>query len=175
MAGLPTGWRGLVRFAGVSALATAALLCPTDVGRRAAAAADACALVTRDEAMIVVGGGTDDMSGPLVVQPGTCSWAATESSCTLRTLSVAIDSGSGAATRLGALQAAATTWTGAPGIGDEAFFTADDLPPGAAVFIQHLHLRRGDTVATVTLVGRIGPDSAHDLLGRVGALLAERL
>lgn len=169
------GLRRLLRFGGVTALATVALLCPTDVGRRAAAAADACALVTFDEAMTVVGGGTDDMSGPLVVRDGTCSWAAAESTCTMRILSVAVDRSAGAGARFVASRAGATTWTGAPGIGDDAYYTADELPEGAAVFIQHLALRRGDTVATVTLVGRIGADSAHELLGRVGASVADRL
>lgn len=167
--------RRSLRLGGATVAATAALLCPTDVGRRAAAAADACSLVTVDEAMRVVGGGTTSMAGPTSVQPGTCSWAATESSCTLRTLSLAVDRSAGAAARFDALKAASATWTGAPGVGDEAFYTADDLPAGAAVFIQHLHVRRGGTVATVTLLGRVGPDAAHDLLGRVGADVAARV
>lgn len=164
-----------IRLGAVATALGAAVLCTTDVGRPAAAVADACAVVTPDEASAVVGAGSTTLDGPTSVQPGSCSWSATESSCTLRSLSLVLDRSSGALARFSEAKAAASTWTGAPGLGDEAFYTADDLPPGSAVFVQHLHVRRGDTVATVTLLGRVGPDAAHDLLGRVGALVAARV
>ena len=166
--------RTLVKLTAVSVVATGALLCPTDVGVRAASAADACALVTNDEAIAVIGSSVEDLAGPLVVRPGTCSWHSTQSGCTMRSLSVLVSTGS-AARRLEDLRAQSTVWAAAPEVGDDAFFTADELPTGSAVFIEHLHLRRGDTLAEVTLVGRIGPDASHDLLGRVGAAVMARL
>ena len=66
------------------------------------------------------------------------------------------------------LRAAAPEWTAAPEVADDAFFVTDDMPRGAAIFVEHLHLRHGDSLAEVTLVGRVGPDAAHDLLVRVG-------
>ena len=168
----------IVRAAAHLVVASAALLVglalPTDVGVRAAAAADACSLVPGAEAEAAVGAEGGDLAGPEVVRPGTCSWHSSQSGCTLRALSVAVSSGA-AARRFEALRAASSVWSSAPGLGDAAFFTADELPPGAALFIEHLHVLVGDTLAEVTMAGRIGPDASHDLLNRVGAAVAARL
>jgi hypothetical protein len=167
--------RRSARFGAMTLVATAAVLVPTDVGGSVAAAADACALVTPAEATVVVGAATSGLQGPVSVQPGTCSWSATESTCTLRSLSLAVQRGDDAAARFAAARGASALWTGAPGVGDDAFYTADALPAGSAVMIQHLHVLQGDTTAVVTIVGRIGPETAHDLLGRVGGDVAARL
>ena len=155
-------------------LAATVVLVPAAASGTRVDAADACALVTRSEAIAVIGSSEASLAEPLVVRPGTCNWHSTDSGCTLRVLSVEVTRGS-AARHLAAVRAEADAWSGAPGIGDDGFYTADALPAGSAVFIEHLHLRRGDTMAVLTLLGRIGPDASHDLLARVGTAVASRL
>ena len=165
------------RFRALKALAVVAVATvavPSAASGTRADAADACALVTRDEAIAVIGSSEATLAEPLVVRSGTCNWHSTDSGCTLRVLSIEVTRGA-AAQHLAAVRAEAETWSGAAGIGDDAFYTADTLPAGAAVFIEHLHLRRGDTMAVLTLLGRIGPDASHDLLARVGIAVAARL
>jgi hypothetical protein len=163
----------LLRSLVLTAIASGALVCSADAARTAAPP-DACALVTIDEAISVIGSSDADLAGPDAVRPGTCSWHSTQSGCTLRVFSVELTRGS-VAQRLASVRDEADTWSGAPGVGDDAFYTADALPAGAAVFIEHLHLRRGDTMAVLTLLGRIGADASHDLLARVGTAVASRL
>ena len=163
----------LLRSLVLAAIAGGTLMCSADAARTAAPPG-ACALVTIDEAIGVIGSSDADLAGPESVRPGTCSWHSTQSGCTLRALSIEVTRGS-AAQRLASVRDEADTWSGATGLGDDAFYTADALPAGAAVFIEHLHLRRGDTMAVLTLLGRIGPDASHDLLARVGTAVAARL
>ena len=163
----------LLRSLALAAIASGAFVCSADAAR-IAAPPDACELVTIDEAIGVIGSSGADLAGPESVRPGTCSWHSTQSGCTLRALSIEITTGDGARL-LADERAAHEVWAGAPDLGDGAFFAADVLPAGSAVFIEHLHLRRGDTMAVLTLVGRIGPDASHDLLARVGTSVAARL
>ena len=166
-------FRLLVRLAALTAIASGALVCSADAAR-IAAPRDACELVTIDEAIGVIGSSHADLAGPESVRLGTCSWHSTQSGCTLRALSIEITSGDGARL-LADERAAHAVWAGAPELGDGAFYAADALPAGSAVFIEHLHLARGDTMARITLVGRIGPDASHDLLARLGTAVAARL
>ena len=144
------------RVAGIAVAALAAVvLVPASVGAHSAAAApvDACALVTADEAEAAVGSAGSAMS----VRPGTCSWRSDDPTCAFRALSIEVTRDAAASGDVGGR------------------YVTEELPTGSAVAIEHLHLRVRDSLVTVTLLGRITPDASHDLLARVGALVAARL
>jgi hypothetical protein len=73
-----------------------------------------------------------------------------------------------AAERLDALRAGNAQLVADADDAADALYVNDVLPEGTAVFIAHLDLRVADTLAEITLVGRVGPDASHDILRRVG-------
>ena len=158
----------------VGALLAGGLWWPAD---RAASAApvDVCALVPPTAAMWAVGAASPGEMAMATLAPGSCSWNGTSPTCFLRALSVAVTVDDHAAARFRALRATTTSWVGAPGVGDEAFFTADDLPPGSSVLIEHLHVRRADTLLELTVLGRLAPESSHQILGDLARTLDARV
>ena len=157
---------------GVLVLVTAVVV-PNPVGARSArAATDVCSLVTADEAHVAIGA----QPAAFVTRPGTCTWRSNETGCAFRVLSVEVTRGR-AVVALATLRAGTApvidAATGA--IGDDAAYTVDELPAGSAIAVERLHLRVGDTLAVVTLLGRISPSATRDVLAALGAHVAARL
>lgn len=151
------------------ALAGAVLAWPGD--RPASAAPDVCAAVPENAALWAIGAASPAEVDVTALEPGTCSWRGTSPACSMRALSVAVHTGGDAARRFREQRTAAGFWVGAPGVGDEAYFTADDLPPGAGVLIEHLVVRHRDTIYELTMLGRLAPESTHLMLGDVARAL----
>ena len=160
--------------AAVGALLAAGLWWPAD---RAASAApvDVCRLVPPDAAMWAVGAASPGEMVTTSVTPGSCSWRGISPACSMRALSVAVSVDDRAEARFHALKAATASWIGAPGVGDEAFFTADALPPGSGVLIEHLHVRRAHMLVELTVLGRLAPESTHQILGDLARTVDERV
>jgi len=152
----------------VATLVVGSFAIRTDAGAITSTASDACALVPLAEVSSAVGASGTDLAGPLVERPGTCSWHSTQASCTLRSLSIVVTRGR-ATERLESLRAGTASLVADADDGADALYTNDVLPAGTAVFISHLDLRVADTLAEITLVGRVDADASHDILHRVGA------
>ncbi len=108
------------------------------------------------------------VGGPTIERGGTCSWHSTDPVCSMRSLGVEVRRGD-VVRRLLAARSGAADPIAVSGLGDEAFTSIDPLPLGAAVQIAHLDVRAGDTWTRFTLLGRINPDTASELLQRVAA------
>ena len=154
---------------GAAALAAAVLAWPGD--RPATAAVDVCAAVPADAALWAIGAASPTEVDVTAVAPGTCSWRGTSPACTMRALSVKMRTTGDAARHFREQRTATGFWVGAPGLGDEAYFTADDVPPGAGVLIEHLVVRDADTIYELTMLGRLAPESTHAMLGDVARAL----
>jgi hypothetical protein len=155
-------------------LAVGSFAIRTDAGAITGPTPDACALMSVPDVSLAVGASGSDLAGPLVERPGTCSWHSTQASCTLRSLSIVVTHGR-AAERLDALRAGNAQLVADADDAADALYVNDVLPEGTAVFIAHLDLRVADTLAEITLVGRVGPDASHDILRRVGEGVRARL
>jgi len=139
-------------------------------------AARPCALVGDDQVKFALGVDTDAyVAGPRSETPESCSWHSAEPNCFSRSLSVVVDAASGAAARFAELRTTALPLDVVDGLGDDAFFTTEPLPPGAAVAIEHLSVRRGAAWVQVTMLGRISGENAHDLMRAIAPAIANRL
>jgi len=140
---------------------------PTTGAGASSAVLSACRLLTNAQAAVAIGTADPDrMSPPTVVQPGSCSWHS-EPNCSLRSLSIELHSGDAAVHTFEADRLRVADGDLAPGVGQAAFFSADDLPPGAAVLIQHLDVRQGATWLRFTMLGRISLTTGQMLLRSV--------
>jgi hypothetical protein len=139
-------------------------------------AARPCALVGRGQVKFALGVDTDAyVAGPRSETPASCSWHSAQPNCFSRSLSVVLDAASGSAGRFAELQATALPLDVVDGLGDDAFFTTEPLPPGAAVAIEHLSIRRGSVWVEMTMLGRISGDSAHELMRAIAPAIVNRL
>lgn len=108
------------------------------------------------------------VAGPSV-QGGVCSWHGIQPNCFVRSLSVAQVGEAVEARRLDVADDEAKPINRAFDLGEHAFFRLEELPPGAAVMISHLYVKRDGRWVRYTLTGRLGPDGSRDLLQAVAA------
>ena len=142
----------------------------------AAVAARPCALVGGEQVKFALGVDTDAyVAGPRSETPESCSWHSAQPNCFSRSLSVVLDAASGATVRFAELRATALPLDIVDGLGDDAFFTTEPLPPGAAVAIEHLSVRNGKAWVEVTMLGRISGENAHELMRAIAPPIVARL
>lgn len=103
------------------------------------------------------------VDGPSVLG-GVCSWHGIQPNCFVRSLSVGVVRDPAEVRRLDAADARVAAIDRAYDVGDHAFFRLEQLPPGAAVMINHLYVKRRSSWVSVTLAGRLGPDGSRDQL-----------
>ena len=139
-------------------------------------AARPCGLVNDEQVKFALGVDNDAyVAGPRSETPESCSWHSAQPNCFSRSLSVVLDAASGAMARFAELRATALPLDIVAGLGDDAFFTTEPLPPGAAVAIEHLSVRHGSAWVEMTMLGRISGESAHELMLAIAPPIVTRL
>jgi len=132
---------------------------PTDTKELDAAT---CGLLSSADLQSALGV-TDDLPQPTAAGQGACAWHSPPN-CSLRSLSIEVHKGSAAVKEFEAARGRVLDGDLVSGIGDAAFLTADDLPPGAAILVEHLDVRRGGTWLHLTLLGRISLVTGETIL-----------
>jgi hypothetical protein len=131
-------------------------------GEAGGAAAGPCNGVPAAAVQEALGVSPDHVDGPARLGD-RCSWHSTDPTCFMRTLSYGVGPASG----YEAARAGQTVPELVDGVGDEALFVADPMPPGAAVSVVRLEVRDGATWRSYQLTGRVELSAGRDLLRRV--------
>ncbi len=137
------------------------------VGASAATISQPCRLATPTAVSIAVSMRTEYISSPERFGQDGCSWHTTNPNCFVRSLAIRIVRDAAAVRALEAASTDVAPQSRAPSLPQGSFFRSEDLPPGAAIMIDHLYVRWSSSWVDYSLSGRLGHDGSQKLLERV--------
>ena len=123
-----------------------------------------CRFATPGAVESVLGVSEKYISQPIRIGTTGCAWHSTNPNCYTRTLSIRVVRDRQTITELDRISANTKETARAVSFGDRSFFQSEQLPPGAAIMIDQLFVRRKRYWVTFSLAGRLGPYGSRDLL-----------
>ena len=143
------------------------ILVQDPVGASTATISQPCRLATPTAVSFAISMRTEYISPPEYAGTDSCSWHSTNPNCFVRSLAIRIVRDAGAIRALEAASAEVAPRSRALSLPQGSFFRSEDLPPGAAIMIDHLYVRRAPLWVDYSLSGRLADDGSHVLLERV--------
>lgn len=136
-------------------------------GASASSISQPCRLAPPTAVSVAVGMRTEYISPPEHFGQSGCAWHTTNPNCFVRSLAIRIVRDAGEMRTLEAASADVGPQSRALTLPRGSFFRSQDLPPGAAIMIDHLYVRRASSWVDYSLSGRLGDDGSQKVLERV--------
>ena len=128
-----------------------------------------CLLATRTAIQNAVGMTPEYVSPPQRMGKDSCAWHTTNPNCFVRSLAIRIVREVGAMRTIEAASSQTSPASRPRSFAQGSFFRSDVLPPGSAIMVDHLYVKRATTWIDYSLSGRLGDDGSRALLELVAS------